>query len=257
MRAVSVFVLSAVLIAGAGNAFGVDLTVSGAASLTNAFTDVKDAFEKTYPDIHVVLNFAASNPLLQHMREGAPVDVFAPADQDTMNKAEEEKLIEPATRRNFAANSLVLIVPASGTDTVTITGAADLDRAERIAVGNPDSVPAGRYARASLRASGQWEALQSRMVLGESVRQVLDYVTRGEADAGFVYVTDAFIARDKVRIVDTMSGHKPVLYPVAVTASARDKAAALAFVDYLFSPEGRAVLAGYGFGEVKKNCGAE
>lgn len=256
MKTLFVFALSVVLIAGAGTALGADLTVSGAASLTNAFTDVKHAFERTHPDIHVVLNFAASNPLLQQMREGAPVDVFASADQDTMDTAEEEKLVDPATRRNFAASSLVLIVPASGTDTATITSVADLNRAEWIAVGNPDSVPAGRYARSSLRAAGQWDSLQSRMILGESVRQVLDYVSRGEADAGFVYATDAFIARDRVRIVDTMNGHTPILYPVAVTASTRNKAAAQVFVDYLFSPEGRAILVSYAFGEVK-NCGAE
>ena len=196
-------------------------------------------------------NFAASNPLLQQMREGAPVDVFASADQDTMNKAEQEKLIDPATRRNFVANSLVLIVPLSAKDNGPVKNAADLSKAKRIAVGNPDSVPAGRYARASLQSLGQWDALQPQMVQGESVRQVLDYVSRGEADAGFVYATDAFIAKDKVAIVDTMSGHEPILYPVAVTSSAKDKAAAQAFVDYLFAPEGRAILANYGFSEAK------
>lgn len=251
MKAVSAFALFVVFIVGAGSALGADMTVSAAASLTNAFTDIKVAFEKAHPDIHVLTNFAASNPLLQQMREGAPVDVFATADEDTMNKAEEEKLIKPATRRNFAANSLVLIVPMSGSDTATLTGEADLDKAERIAVGNPDSVPVGRYTRASLQAAGQWEALQARMVLGESVRQVLDYVARGEADAGFVYATDASIARDKVRIIDTMRGHAPILYPVAVAASARDEAAARAFVDYLFTPKAQAILAGYGFGKAR------
>ena len=230
MKAMSVFVLSVFLALPAGIASASDITVSGAASLTNAFTEVKGAFEKAHPDIHVATNFAASNPLLQQMREGAPVDVFASADQDTMNKAEQEKLIDPATRRNFVANSLVLIVPLSAKDNGPVKNAADLSKAKRIAVGNPDSVPAGRYARASLQSLGQW---------------------RGEADAGFVYATDAFIAKDKVAIVDTMSGHEPILYPVAVTSSAKDKAAAQAFVDYLFAPEGRAILANYGFSEAK------
>ena len=251
MKAMSVFVLSVFLALPAGIASASDITVSGAASLTNAFTEVKGAFEKAHPDIHVATNFAASNPLLQQMREGAPVDVFASADQDTMNKAEQEKLIDPATRRNFVANSLVLIVPLSAQDNGPVKNAADLSKAKRIAVGNPDSVPAGRYARASLQSLGQWDALQPQMVQGESVRQVFDYVSRGEADAGFVYATDAFIAKDKVAIVDTMSGHEPILYPVAVTSSAKDKAAAQAFVDYLFAPEGRAILANYGFSEAK------
>lgn len=251
MKAMSVFVLSLFLALPAGTAAAADITVSGAASLTNAFTDVKDAFEKAHSDIHVATNFAASNPLLQQMREGAPVDVFASADQDTMNKAEQEKLIDPATRRNFVANSLVLIVPLSARDSGPVTSAADLGKARRLAVGNPDSVPAGRYARASLQAMGQWDALQPLMVQGESVRQVLDYVSRGEADAGFVYATDAFIAKDKVAIVDTMSGHEPILYPVAVTSTAKDKAAARAFVEYLFTPDGRAILARYGFSEAR------
>ena len=154
MKAMSVFVLSVFLALPAGIASASDITVSGAASLTNAFTEVKGAFEKVHPDIHVATNFAASNPLLQQMREGAPVDVFASADQDTMNKAEQEKLIDPATRRNFVANSLVLIVPLSAKDNGPVKNAADLSKAKRIAVGNPDSVPAGRYARASLQSLG-------------------------------------------------------------------------------------------------------
>lgn len=251
MKTLSAFVLSACIALPAGAAFAADITVSGAASLTNAFTDVKAAFEKAHPDTRVATNFAASNPLLQQMREGAPVDVFASADQDTMNKAEQEKLIDPATRRNFVANSLVLIVPLSAKDDGPVKSVADLDKAQRLAVGNPDSVPAGRYTRASLQSTGRWDALQPLMVQGESVRQVLDYVSRGEADAGFVYATDAFIAKDKVAIVDTMSGHEPILYPVAVTGAAKDKAAAQAFVDYLFAPDGRAILAGYGFSEAK------
>lgn len=249
MKKMTAVALSLFLALPTGLASAADITVSGAASLTNAFTDVKGAFEKAHPDVRVATNFAASNPLLQQMREGAPVDVFASADQDTMNKAEQEKLIDPATRRNFVANSLVLIVPLSAKDNGPVKSVADLGKAKRLAVGNPDSVPAGRYARASLRSLGQWDALQPVIVQGESVRQVLDYVSRGEADAGFVYATDAFIAKDKVAIVDTMSGHEPILYPVAVTSSPRDKAAAQAFVDYLFAPEGRAILADYGFSE--------
>lgn len=251
MKYAPALALSALLVFTAGHAAAAGITVSGAASLTNAFTEVKGAFEKAHPGIQVATNFAASNPLLQQMREGAPVDVFASADQDTMDKAQTEKLIDPATRRNFVANSLVLVVPLSAKDTGPVKSAADLDKAKRLAIGNPDSVPAGRYAKASLQSMGQWDKLQPAFVQGESVRQVLDYVSRGEADAGFVYATDAYIAKDKVAIVDTMTGHAPILYPVAVTSTAKDQAAAQAFVDYLFSPDGRAILASYGFSEAK------
>ena len=134
----------------AGTANAADLYVSGAASLTNAFEAVKAAFVKKNPGVNVLTNYAASNPLLKQMQEGAPVDVFASADQETMDKAEKAGLIDPATRRDFVSNKLVLIVPRGGKKPA---GLADLSGARRIAVGNPDSVPAGRYARRFFRRS--------------------------------------------------------------------------------------------------------
>lgn len=225
------------------------ITVSAAASLTNAFTELKTLFEKAHPGITVDTNFAASNPLLKQMQEGAPVDVFASADQETMDKAAAANLISTESRRNFATNDLVLITPgAAGSG---ITKAADLldDKVKRVAIGNPDSVPAGRYAKAALVREGLWEPLQPKLVQAENVRQALDYVSRGEAEAGFVYATDATTAGRKVHIAATMSGHKPVSYPIAVTTNAADKKAARLFVDFVLSPEGQAVLARYGFGK--------
>lgn len=227
----------------AASAHAGEITVSGAASLTNAFTEIKLLFEKKYPGNSVATNFAASNPLLQQIREGAPVDVFASADQETMDKAQNEKLIDPATRKNFAANSLVMIVPAGS----GLASVKDLKPSMRIAIGNPDSVPAGRYARDALTAAGLYETLRPAYIQGNSVRQVLDYAARGEADAGFVYATDAAAAGDKVRIVATLSGHKPILYPAALTAAAKNAQLARNFVDFLFTPEAGAVLAKYGF----------
>ena len=248
MKFVSAFVLAVFLMIPAGMTQAANITVSAAASLTNAMDEIKTAFEKARADVKVATNYAASNPLLQQIREGAPVDVFATADQDTMNRAQTENLIDPATRRDFVANTLVLIVPLDGK---AVQGVADLGAAKRIAIGNPDSVPAGRYARTALQSINQWDALSPKFVQGESVRQVLDYVARGEVDAGFVYATDAFIAKDTVRIVATMSGHDPILYPVAVSASSREKAAAQAFVDYLFSGDGTRILESFGFTTVK------
>lgn len=226
-----------------------ELTVSAAASLTNAFTELKADFEKAHPGVNVSTNFAASNPLLQQIKEGAPADVFASADQATMNKAEEGKLIDPATRKDFANNSLVMIVPADSK--AAIASVQDLEKLERLAVGNPDSVPAGRYTRASLTSAGLWEKLQPKYIQGQSVRQVLDYVSRGEVDAGFVYGTDARQAGDKVRVIMKMEGHEPVLYPIAVVSASAHKKLAQEFVDFVLSPAGRAVLAKYGFDEVR------
>ena len=231
----------------AGQALAAGITVSGAASLTNAFTEVKAEFEKKNPATPVTTNFAASNPLLRQIEEGAPVDVFASADQATMNKAQEKKLIDDGTRKNFALNDLVLIVPSDSK--LALAGLEDLKKAEvqKIAIGNPESVPAGRYGKAALTASGLWEALQPKYIMGESVRQTLDYVSRGEVEAGIVYGTDAKQAGDKVRVVAVLSGHEPVLYPIAVIQSSKAKKEAQSFIDFVLSAEGQAILAKYGF----------
>ena len=248
MRKLSILIICLCLaFGGVVAAQAAEITVSAAASLTNAFTEVKDAFEKKHPDIKVTTNFAASNPLLKQMEEGAPVDVFASADQATMDRAQNGNLIAEASRVNFALNALVLITPAD--NPAAIAAVADLsgDKVKRVAIGNPDSVPAGRYAQEALTTANLWAPLQAKYIMGESVRQVLDYVSRGEVDAGFVYNTDALQGGDKVRVVATATGHTPVSYPIAVTRSAKDAAAAQAFVDFVNSAEGRAVLAKYGF----------
>ncbi len=224
-----------------------EITVSAAASLTNAFTEVKDAFMRKHAGDSVVTNFAASNPLLKQMEEGAPVDVFASADQKTMDDAAAKNLIVPSTRRNFALNGLVLIVPAGEKN--RIASAADLNKkeVERIAIGNPASVPAGRYARQALTSANLWDGLQAKFIMGESVRQTLDYVSRGEVQAGIVYATDARQAGDKVIVAAVLSGHDPVSYPIAVTKNAGTSRAAQAFVDFVLSKEGQEILAKYGF----------
>ncbi len=248
VRSLRTIVLAAVLaVAVAAPSFAAELTVSAAASLTNALQELKPLFEKANPGVTMLTNFAASGALLKQMAEGAPVDVFASADQATMDKAVAQKLIDTPTRVNFAANSLVMIVPVSSTlglkDPKDLTGA----KVEHIAIGNPDSVPAGAYSKQSLTSMGLYDKLTPKYVLASSVRQVLDYVGRGEVAAGFVYKTDALIAKDKVTIVATMTGHDPVTYPVATLAASSKKADAAKFIKFLTSPEGQAVLAKYGF----------
>lgn len=224
-----------------------DITVSAAASLTNAFTEMKDAFEKKHPGTKVTTNFAASNPLLRQIEEGAPVDVFASADQATMNKAGEKSLVDANTRVNFALNDLVLITPADSKLALAVPSDMVGDKVQKIAVGNPDSVPAGRYAKASLIASGLWDTLAPKYIMGESVRQTLDYVSRGEVDAGIVYGTDAKQAGDKVKVAAVLSGHEPVLYPIAVIKGSKAPKEARSFIDFVLSPEGQTILAKYGF----------
>jgi molybdate transport system substrate-binding protein len=225
-----------------------ELIVSAAASLTNALREVAGQFEQTHPGTRILCNFAASGTLLQQMAQGAPVDVFAAADQKTMNQAQEKKLILPGTRKNFVSNRLVLIVPVESK--LALRDLQDLTKPEvqRVAVGNPASVPAGRYTQEALGQAGLWDRLTPKFILAESVRQVLDYVRRNEVDTGFVYSTDAAIAPGKVKVMEMVAKHAPILYPIAVVASTGKKTLAQNFLDFVLSPAAQKIFQKYGFG---------
>ena len=240
-------VFAAALTFGAPSAFAADLVVSAAASLTNAFKTLAEQYEKVHPDTKVVLNFGASDVLMQQIVRGAPADVFASADQDAMNRAEAEKVIQPASRKDFAANQVVLIVPADSK--LGIGALRDLTRADvkRVAYGNPSSVPVGRYTKGALEAENLWEAVSAKGVPAQNVRQSLDYVARGEVDAGFVFATDAAIMPDKVKVAVRVPNRTPVTYPIAITTQTKQPTQAASFVQYVLSPDGQAVLAKYGF----------
>lgn len=223
------------------------LTVSAAASLAEALREIGSRFEQTRPGTTLRFNFAASGVLVQQIVNGAPVDVFASADAETMDRGAQQKVIDATTRTDFAANTLVMVTPAAGGPALATLGELSGTAVKRIAIGKPASVPAGRYALQSLTAAGLWPALEARTVYADNVRQVLDYVARGEVEAGFVYRTDALLARDKVRIALTAVGHAAVTYPAAVVADSRQPALARAFVAYLVAPEAQAILARFGF----------
>lgn len=225
------------------------LTVSAAASLKEAFQEIAPRFTATRPGAEVRFNFAASGVLLQQIAQGAPVDVFASSDQETMDRGEAQKLIAAGTRRDFAANSLVLVTPAQGAPAVATLADLNKPDVKRIAVGKVASVPVGRYTQQALEAAQLWAGLQPKIVFADNVRQVLDYVARGEAEAGFVYRTDAELLKDKVRIAATVGGHTPVTYPVAAIADSKQAALAKDFVAFLGGAEAQAILAKYGFGK--------
>jgi len=174
------------------------------------------------------------------------VDVFASADEKTMDQAAAKNLIVPATRHDFVKNALVLIQPADSK--VSVRSINDLGQVsvKRIALGNPETVPAGRYTKETLTSAKLWEAVQAKLVPGESVRQTLDYITRGEVDAGFVFATDAKIAGSKVKLVSEVPTTTPVTYPIAVVAASKNPKAK-AFVDFVLSPAGQKILQEYGF----------
>jgi len=228
-------------------AAGQQITVSAAASLSNAFKDLGARFEAAEPGSTVRFNFAASGVLLQQVVQGAPVDVFASADQETMNRAAQQRLIVEHSRKDFAANALVLIEPARNGP-----GLKDLEdlrgpMVKRIAVGKAASVPVGRYTKEVLDSAGLWALLEHKFVQADSVRQVLDYVSRGEVEAGFVYATDAAIMKDEVKVVLTATGHTPVTYPIAVIAESRQKEMAGRFVASISNEVGKKTLERYGF----------
>ncbi len=242
--------LAAAALAGAALAAqAADLTVSAAASLANALRELAPLYEAQRPGTKLLLNFAASDTLLAQIAHGAPVDVFASADQEAMDKAEAQKLLAPGSRRDFVSNSLVMVVPADSK--LGLKALADVQRPDvlRIAMGNPASVPVGRYTQGALEAAKLWGAVQQKAVLALNVRQALDYVARGEADAGFVYATDAAASRDKVRVVTTVATVKPVTYPIARIAAGPQGAEAARFLDFIMSPPAQAVLARHGFGK--------
>lgn len=240
---------AALLAFSALGAHAADLTVSAAASLTNAFKELGPVFEATHPGTTVVFNFAASDALLAQIAKGAPADVFASADQEAMDKADAQKVLVPGSRRNFVANSLVLIVPSDSTLGIAKLGDLQKLDVKRIAIGNPASVPVGRYTKGSLEAAKLWTLLEPKAVLAQSVRQALDYVARGEAEAGFVYATDAGIMKDKVKVVATIPTETAITYPIAAIAGSPNPAAARQFLDFVLTPAAQAVLAKYGFGK--------
>lgn len=224
------------------------LTVSAAASLTEAMREIGPRFEVAQPGAQLRFNFAASGVLLQQLRQGAPVDVLVSADAETLDRGITLNVLDGDTRRVVAANALVMVRPALAVAR-PLLGLNDLTNpaVQRIAIGKPATVPAGRYAQQALNQAGLWPAVQSRLIPADSARQVLDYVARGEVDAGFVYRTDAALMPDKVQVVATLSGHAPILYPAAVVSDSRQKAQAAAFIAFLLGAEAQAVFAKHGF----------
>lgn len=236
------FLLLFASMAGAG-----EITVSAAVSLTDAFKEIIQRYEAKHPESKVWLNTGASGALFQQMRNGAPVDVFASADEDTMTSAVAAGLVNASAPRVFARNRLVVIVPADAATTLSVAKDLAQPGILKIALGNPASVPAGRYAKAALKSEGVWDLVQQRMLLAENVRQALAYVARGEVNAGIVYGTDASIMASKVKIAFDLPSPVPVRYVLAPTSQAKNVEDAAAFADFMLSQESQAVLAKYGF----------
>ncbi|RCS58356.1 molybdate ABC transporter substrate-binding protein [Parvibium lacunae] len=226
------------------------LLVSAAASLSPAFQALAQDFEQQHPGTQIRYNFAASEILIQQIMRGAPVDVIATADQESMDKAQQQGLIRPASRANFARNQLVLVVPAVvPTSSPKIERLADLahPNVTRIALGQPTTVPAGRYAKHVLETAQLWPTLTPKIVYAQHVRQALDYVARAEVDAGFVYLTDALSQPNRVRILHTWSHDPQITYPIAQVQQSQQASLAARFIAFVRGPQGQQRLQQFGF----------
>lgn len=229
------------------SALAQELMVFAAISLTESFNELKAIYEKEHPGIEVVLNLGASGSLYRQIEQGAPADVFASANQKWMNVAGEKGYILSDTRADFAHNNLVLAVPQGNPAQVSGIEDLNLDKVQRICLGNPQYVPAGQYTQAALEKRGMWDSLAPKLLPTETVRQALDYLRRGEVDCGFVYQTDAKSAEDSVEIIAKIELEQPVSYPVAVVKDSKQLQHAKQFVELLLSEQGKEILEKYGF----------
>lgn len=243
-------VLALAFVAGTSSrGFAQELTFSVAISMKDAVEELGRQFQRMRPGVTLRYNFGSSGELQKQIEAGAPVDLFISAAPRQMDELERKGLILPATRRVFARNILTVIVPADSR--VDLRRPADLllPQVQRIVIGNPKTVPAGQYAEESLRTLGLWEALRPKMVFAENVRQALEYVSRGEVEAGFVYTTDAVVRSGRIKEAfrPPLESYQQVTYPVAVVAVSKHQAIAQAFIDLLVGREGQAVLSRMGF----------
>ena len=244
----SALLISCILITSRVPAKSPELMISAAVSLKSAFEECGRLYQQQ-TGLVPRFNFAASGILQKQIESGAPVDVFASAGQQQMDGLERRGLLLQGSRRDFARNVLVLIVPRNSR--ARIRSFADLSGAafDRLAIGNPKTVPAGFYSQQILKGLQLWDKLQPRLIPAEDVRQVLDYVARGEVDAGLVYSSDVSVAGGKVAYVATAPGglHDPILYPIAAMRDSRQPGAAKNFIDLVLSPPGQAILKKNGF----------
>jgi molybdate transport system substrate-binding protein len=230
-----------------------ELLVFAASSLTDVLGELSAEFERK-SGVTVKLSFAASSALARQIEGGAAADVFVSADQEWMNYLDARRLMTPGSRRDLVGNGLVLIAPADSRIRLDIAPhfalAASLGEG-RLATGDPDTVPAGRYAKSALLALGVWDGVKAKIARAENVRTALMYVARGEAPLGIVYTTDAR-AEPKVRIVGTFprSTHPPITYPAAARRTARR--GSQDYLAFLAGAEAAATWKKFGFEELAK-----
>ncbi|MDI6825131.1 MAG: molybdate ABC transporter substrate-binding protein [Bacillota bacterium] len=237
----------AILAVGCTTAAQDELTVSAAASLKGALTEVAHLYESRRPGVTVHLNFGSSGSLAEQIEQGAPVDVFVSAAGREMDALERAGLIDPATRRDLLSNRIVLVVAAGSGEPVR--GWEDLagPAVRWLAMGTPETVPCGQYAKEVLDHLGLWGRVQGKLVFAKDVVQVVSYVETGNADAGIVFLTDSRDPALQVVAQAPPGSHCPVAYPAGVVRSSRHAPLGREFLSFLAGPEAMAVFSRYGF----------
>lgn len=229
-----------------------EIMVSAAASLQNSLNELQKDYAQKNPDVKLTINYGASGTLQQQIEQGAPVDLFISAGKAQMDALEQKNLIVKESRVNLLGNDLVLI---TGKDNSKVTSLEDLTKStvSQISIGTPKSVPAGQYAQEALTKLKLWDSLQPKLVYAKDVTSVLNYVETGNADAGFVYKSDA-LGSTKVKVVAAVpaNSYKPVVYPAAVIAATKNKQLTEDFLKYLQGSDAQQVFTKYGFKSVAK-----
>ena len=224
-----------------------ELTISAAASLKESLEAIESLYARENPEITLIYNFGSSGSLQQQIEQGAPVDLFFSAAITQMNALEKKELLLEGTRQSFFKNEIVLIVPKENT---TITRFKDLiDKSvQKIALGEPKSVPAGTYAEEVLNSLKIADVVKSKSVYGKDVKQVLNYVATGNVDAGIVYKTDAQNS-EAVKIVEIApeNTHSPAIYPIAILKSSKHPQAAKLFIEFISGETAKRTFEEYGF----------
>lgn len=227
------------------------ITVFAAASLKDVLCEIQPEFEQS-KGIKLSFNFSSSGTLQKQIEEGAPADLFFSAGKKQMDMLENENLIDKDSRRNILRNKLVLIISKEYKDKVkSISDLIGMN--VKISIGEPETVPAGQYAKEYLNNINVWDKLSGRMVFAKDVRQVLTYIENGDAAAGIVYKSDAAVIKNSIAVQEfEESAYSPILYPAAIVSTSKDKASAGEFLDYLSTEKSKQVFLKYGFDIVEK-----
>jgi len=224
------------------------LTVSAASSLKAAFTEIGKAFDAAN-NAKTTFNFDASGTLQKQIEAGAPVDVFASAAMKQVNALVDENLADKDSVKVFASNEIVLVVPSNST--LNLTSFQDLTRSDvkKITYGDPKVAPHGVAAEEILNKLGIFDQVKPKVIYASNVSQALDYVSTGEVDAAIIFATEAQAGGDKVKTIAKAdpAWYSKVAYPIAIVSASKVKTLGQAFIDYVMSPDGQAVLHKYGF----------